>query len=114
MALRLLLNTYDVPQYDYGRNFTFHIYDETQTAFDATAYTSAVFKTFDSDGNQMIPDIPVTWTSQSTGVGTVAYTISNRPAQSVFYYVCVQMWNSTVRVSTARLRIFIDGQPSTN
>lgn len=114
MALRLLLNTYDVPQYDYGRNFTFKIYDETQTAFDATAFTSAVFKTFDSDGNQVIPDINVTWTTQNLGQGTVAYSLSNRPNKATFYYVCVQMWNTTTQVSTSKLRIFIDGQPSTN
>lgn len=119
MGLRLILDKYDWDQYDYGRVINFKIYDEQNNAFNCSAFANAVWKTFDKDGNQLIPDINITWDNQALGQGHVSYTNANRPTGTGIFYVCVQMWDSAgpppnQQTSTTRLRIIVTGQPSTN
>lgn len=116
MALRLLLDEYDWPISDFGRQINFTIYDETQSAFNASTFQNAVLKTFDRDGNQTVPDIPVTWTTQSSGIGYFQYTQNSRINVKGDYYVCIQMWDNalTKQISTSLLRITATIQPSTN
>lgn len=118
MALSVLFDQYDLPQNDFGRQINFKIYNEnTQLPYDCTfANGGAVVKTFDADGNQIVPDITVTWDTQSSGIGHFAYTQASRPNTIGDFYLCVQMWNSplTEQISTTLRRLVITVQPSTN
>lgn len=121
MALLVLFDKYDMPMSDWGRAINFKIYNEpdvagTITAFNATGFAYAVVKTFDKDGNQLIPDINVVWDTQSSGIGHFVYTQQNRPSIHGDYYLCVQMWDSAnppvQQTSTTLRRIVFTPQPS--
>jgi hypothetical protein len=127
--LRLILsNTQRLARYDYGSDITFKLYNEDLSAFNATGY-DGVLKSFKRHGDrafffrdveralsvvgtiaQVIPDIDVTWTTQSSGIGKFAYTASNRPTIAGNLWLEVQLTKSGTQLSSDMVRVYI--QPS--
>ena len=98
MLRLVIVNTNRLARYDYGSSIAFKLYNEDLTPFDASGYTG-VLKTFKRHGDrafffrdveraltvvgtlaQIIGDITVSWTTQSSGEGTFAYTSTERPS----------------------------------
>ena len=104
--LQCKLSQYVFGMYDYGRTCIFSLYDENDTVFDATGYTGVV-QLFGESGVQMINDISVSWTSQTTGVGTWAFTSTLKPYTSGFLWLEVQLTKSGTELSTIPVRINI-------
>ena len=124
--LRLALDQYEFARYDYGRNITFRLYQEDgSTAFDATGYIG-VAKAFKRHGDraffqrdvermltvhgelaQTINDITVSWTDQANGVGTFAWTVSDRPSVTGFLYIEIQLTQSGEQTSSELVRTFV-------
>ena len=128
MLRLVLVNTSRLARYDYGTNIAFKLYDETGSAFNATGYT-AVAKTFKRHGDrafffrdveralsvqgtvaQVIGDITCSWTTQSSGEGTFAYTSALRPSVTGYNWVEIQLTKSGVQLSSDLVRVYI--QPS--
>jgi len=99
VVLRLVIDQYEFVQNDFGRNVNFKLYQEDgETPFDASGYTGVV-KGFKRQGDrafffrdvaramsvigliaQLIADIPVTWVTQTAGIGRWAYTETLLPS----------------------------------
>lgn len=129
MLRLILVNTQKLARYDYGNSIAFKLYNEDLTAFDASSYTSAVVKTFKRHGDrafffrdveralsvvgtiaQIVGDIDVTWTDQSSGEGTFSYTDSARPSVTGIHWIEVQLKKSGAQLSSDLVRIYV--QPS--
>lgn len=124
--LRLTLSQYEWARYDFGRNTTFRLYEEDgTTAFDATGYTGVV-KAFKRHGDrafffrdveraltvvgnlaQIINDITVSWTTQASGIGTFAWTQSDRPSVPGFLWIEVQLTKTGEQTSSELIRTFV-------
>lgn len=87
------LSRYQFETDDYGTNVTFRLYDPDQAVFDASSYTGYV-KVFDNDGSEVVTEISPSWTSQATGVGTFAFTSTNKISTEGSYNVEVQLEKS--------------------
>ena len=94
----MVLSQYEFARYDFGRDVNFKLYQEDgETPFDASGYTG-VLKSFKRAGDrafffrdveralsvtgqlaQVISDITISFTTQTDGVGTFAYTSTLRP-----------------------------------
>lgn len=79
--------------YDYGRSIGFKLYDQTDTAFNATGYTGYV-KIYNSNGAEIVTEISPSWTTQSTGIGTFAFTETNLLSSEGRYLLEVQLEKS--------------------
>ena len=108
--------------YDYGTTTTFKIYSEDagsgETAFDASTYTGYV-KIFaaDSPTAELVTEISPSWTTQSSGIGTFAFTSTNNlnfstSGEHDSVYVEVQLEKSGTIISTERVRITVLGSPT--
>jgi hypothetical protein len=87
------LSRYNFSTDDYGTSTTFRLYDPDQAAFNATDYTGYV-KITDSEGNEAVSEITPTWTTQDEGVGTFAFTSTNKIGEAGSYNVEVQLEKS--------------------
>lgn len=108
--LQCKLSDYTFSTYDYGRNITFRIYDETGVAFVATNYTGVV-KVSDVNGTQMFTNLSVSWTAQATGVGTFAFTSSQTPYIDGFLWLEISLTQSGIEQSTEPVRIRVRRGP---
>jgi len=110
-VLRLILPKGNVfPADDYGRAHQFKIYNEDETVFDATGYTGYAMVS-SSDGS-LILEKQVTWTTQTSGIGTFAFTSSNRLATTTAsgytsYYLEIQLELAGTILSTERIQIYV-------
>ena len=131
MTLRLVLDQYEFPRYDFGRTITGRVYEEDgTTTFDATTLSldTGVIKTFKRHGDrafffrdvaraltvlgtvaQMISDVAITWTDQANGVFTFKWTAEKRPHVPGYMWLECELIDSpkTVQISTELVRIFI-------
>lgn len=97
--------------FDYGRTFTFKLYLEDSTTFDATGYTPYI-RFFDEDAEDIVQEIQGIWTSQNQGVGTFAFSSSKRLTafsgnSGTAYYMKVLLEKSGTVISTERRKITI-------
>lgn len=131
MALRLAIDQYEFPRLDYGYNVGFKIYDEDQTAFDATGYTgTAKFYKRSTDMFHffrdveratrvqgqiatVINDISVTWDTQASGIGHFAFTESARPSVVGPLWIEIQLTTASAKRSTELKRVFVSASDST-
>lgn len=128
MLRMVLVNTSRLARYDYGNTIAFKLYNEDLTPFNATGYTG-VLKSYKRHGDrafffrdveralsvvgtlaQVIGNIDVTWTSQSTGEGTFAYTSTLRPTIPGYLWLEVELTKSGAQLSSDLVRVYI--QPS--
>lgn len=72
---------YEISASDYGRAMAFKLYNQSDSAFDATGYTAYV-KVYDDDGIEILTEISPSWTLQSAGTGTFALTSTNHLASA--------------------------------
>lgn len=108
--LKLTLSQVDFGTYDFGRNVTFKTYSEADAAFDATNYTGKI-KVFDKNGTQVISDLSVSWTTQSSGVGTFAFTSTLKPASWGFHFIELQLTKGGEQISTKPVRVMFRSSP---
>lgn len=108
--------------FDYGTSHTFKIYNEDagsgETAFDASSYTGYV-KIFASDSPtaELVTEISPSWTTQSSGIGTFAFTSTNNlnfttSGMHDSVYVEVQLEKAGTILSTERCKITVVGSPT--
>ena len=106
--------------YDYGTSHTFKIYSEDagsgETAFDASTYTGYV-KFFNESTGELVTEISPSWTTQSSGIGTFAFTSTNNLNVTTAgsydtIYMEVQLEKSGTIISTERVRITVVGSPT--
>ena len=109
--LSLTLSQYEFGSYDFGRSVTFKGYDETGTAFNATGYTGKI-KVSDVNGSQIINDLSVTFTTQSTTTGTFAFTSTLRPYSVGYYWLELELTKAGEQISTKPTRIRIRASPN--
>lgn len=128
---RLVLDTIKLARYDYGEDIGFKVYNEDETAFDATGLTATVLKCFKRHEDQryffrdvakaiqsfgelarVIDDIPITWDTISSGEGHFAFTDQRFPSISGYTWFEIQLLDDPVtkRISTELIRVYI--QPS--
>lgn len=108
--LKLVLDQIEFAANDYGRNVTFRIYDETDSVYDATGYT-AIIKTLNNDGGQIVDDITGTWTTQNQGVGNFSYTSTKRISDDGFAKIEVSLEKSGEITSTRPERVIVHESP---
>ena len=126
MVLSMTLGQYEFARFDFGRPVTFELFQEDkETPFDASGYTG-VLKSFKRAGDrafffrdveralsvigqiaQIITDIPVTFTTQTDGVGTFAYTETARPTVPGYLWLEIQLTKSGEQTSTELIRVFV-------
>ena len=109
--LQLTLSQYEFGSYDFGRNVTFKGYTETGGVFDATGYTGKI-KVSDVNGSQIINDLSITFTSQSTTTGTFAFTSTLRPYSVGYYWLELELTKAGEQISTKPTRIRIRASPN--
>jgi len=128
MLRMILVNTQRLARYDFGSTIAFKLYSEDLTAFDADGYTG-VLKTYKRHGDrafffrdveralsvqgtlaQVVANITVSWTTQSSGEGTFAYTSSLRPSITGNMWLEVELTKSGEQLSSDLVRVYI--QPS--
>ena len=121
----VLVNTSRLARYDFGSTIAFKLYNEDLTTFDADGYTG-VLKTYKRHGDrafffrdveralsvigqlaQIITDIAVTFTTQTDGVGTFAYTETVRPTVPGYLWLEIQLTKSGEQTSTELVRVFV-------
>ena len=131
MLRMVLVNTQRLARYDYGNNIAFKLYNEDLTAFDASTYTGAVLKSYKRHGDrafffrdveralsvvgtlaQIIPNILVTWDTQSSGLGHFAYTSSNRPTIEGIMWLEVELTKSGAQLSTDLVKVYVQASES--
>ena len=129
MLKAILVNRASLARYDFGETIPFKLYNEDNSAFDASTFTGAVAKTYKQHGDrafwirdvakaltiqgqlgQIINDIDVSWTDQANGEGTFAYTQSDRPSIAGYNWVSIQVTKTGAQISSDLIRMFI--QPS--
>lgn len=134
MTLKLRLSTDAFSMYEFGRTFTYRIYNEDGSVFDATApdaFTFPIVKCFKRPGDQalffrdvakaieiirnvaqIVADIDATWTTQNQGVGTWAFTQEKRFGVGGHAWITVLMLDSkttpTKVTQTELLRVFVN------
>jgi hypothetical protein len=87
------LSRYNYSTNDYGTTTTFKLYGLDSSAFDASTYTGYV-KVFNSAGMEVVTEISPSWTTQASGIGTFAFTSTNKIGASGRYRVEVQLEKS--------------------
>jgi len=122
----MVLDQYEFARFDFGRNVTFKLYQEDgETPFDASGYTG-VLKSFKRSGDrafffrdveralsvigqlaQIIIDVAVTFTTQTDGVGTFAYTETARPTVPGYLWLEIQLVKSGEQTSSELVRVFV-------
>ncbi len=90
---------------DYGRSQAFRIFNEDDTAFNATTYNSPVVNVFDELGILVIQSISGSWTNQASGIGTFSFSSANHITVSGLYYLEVQLEKAGNVLSTERRKI---------
>jgi hypothetical protein len=110
MTLKLKLSSYDFPLYDYGRTYSFKIYDESGNAFDCSDYTPELI-IVNAENSNYIDQITPAWTTQSSGEGTFALVEGKRFELGIegFYFLEIQLTKSGVQLSTELVRITVVG-----
>lgn len=112
----ILPKGYSFPNFDYGTAWTVKIYNEDDTAFDATGYNGYAIFADEKGGMQL--EIAITWTTQSSGIGTFTFTKDSGLATStatghMVYYMEVQLEKTGEKRSTAPKKITIlESSPS--
>ena len=126
MVLRLVLDQYEFMRYDFGRTITIRLYEEDGvTKFNATGFTGVV-KSFKRHGDrafffrdvakaltvvgqvaQIIGDIPITFTDIANGVGTYAWTSSERPSIPGILWIEVQITKTGEQTSSELIRTYV-------
>jgi len=120
------LDQYEFARFDFGRAVTFRLYQEDgETEFDASGYTG-VLKSFKRAGDrafffrdveralsvigqlaQIITDITISFTTQTAGVGTFAYTESARPTVPGYLWLEIQLVKAGEQTSSELVRVFV-------
>ncbi len=111
MLKLILTQGYSFNTNDYSRVHTFKVYDENDLPLDASGYT-AIIKIFDELGLQVIKPVAVAWTSQSIGVGTFSFSVSNYLALVGPHHIILQLEKSTTIIGTERRKIMVFANPS--
>ena len=102
--LQLKLSRYKFPIDDYGRNVSFKIYDESGSAFDCSGYTPELI-VLDNNKSHYIDLITPSWTTQSSGTGTFAFTETKTFGKAGHYFLEIQLTKSGEQTSTELQRI---------
>lgn len=126
MSLHAAFDQYELNRYDFGEDIGFKLYGpDKKTAFDADGFTGVV-KTFKRHGDrafffrdvakaltvigqmaQVVNDISVTWTTQSSGIGNFKYLSNVRPNTPGYVWLVVQLTKSGATISSRPSRIYI-------
>ena len=121
-----MFDQYEFARYDFGRNITFRLYEEDGvTTFNATGYTG-VIKSFKRHGDrafffrdvakaltvigqvaQIIGDISVTFTDIANGVGTWAWTSSERPSIPGVLWIELQLTKVGEQTSSELVKTYV-------
>jgi hypothetical protein len=110
--LKLILpHGYGFNTNDRGRLHAFRLYDENEVAFDASAYSSPVIKIFDYAGRAAIEPVTGSWTAQSSGSGTFAFSEDNHLTMAGPHYIEVELEKPDTIISTERKKIAVFASP---
>lgn len=110
--LKLVLpNGYGFNTGDFGRSYAFEIYDENDAAFDASAYGAPVINVFDYWGRLPVQPVTGSWTVQSSGIGTFAFSPTNQLTMAGPHYIEVQLEKPGTVISTERKKIAVFASP---
>lgn len=101
---------------DFGTAIQFKIFNEDETAFDASTYNPLIHM-IDENGNLVLNEITGSWSTQNQGIGTFAFTQTNRPgsvtAKHRDYSIQVQLSKSGEIQTTESKAIYIlESSPS--
>ena len=132
MALALVVDSYEWPRYDYGWDINFKIYEEDwKTAFNAAIDSldgfAKIYKRHEDKAiffrdiakaigvlgtvAQVINEIPVTWTTQSSGEGNFKFTETDRPSIPNTHWLEIELRDTatpvTIKRSTEIIRVFV-------
>lgn len=96
---------------DYGRTYAYKLYDRTDAAFDASTYTGYI-KIYTSENEEAITEIASN--ANASGVGSFAFTSSNRPDAGRYILRWVGEKSGVIRSFTCINQVaVIDGVKST-
>lgn len=110
--LKLVLpNGYGFNTNDYGRSYTFKIFDENDAAFDASTYNAPMIKVFDYWGKSSVEPVTGSWTTQSSGIGSFAFSQINHLARAGPHYIAVHLEKADTIISTERKKIAVFASP---
>jgi hypothetical protein len=132
VALRCVLDQYEIPRLDYGYDINFKLYEEDgSTQFDASSFTSVTAKFYKRHNDRstfwrdvarqvtvlgqvgsIINDIPGTWDTQNIGEGHFAFTEQARPNVTGYVEIELQLTTTTAKRSTKLVRIHISPSES--
>lgn len=96
---------------DHGRSYEFRIYDESDAAFDASAYGAPVIKIFDYGGRSLVEPVTGSWNAQSSGIGSFGFSPTNHLTTAGPHYIEVQLEKPGAVISTERKKIAVLASP---
>ena len=102
---------YNFPANDYNRLHVLKIYNEDDTPFDASGFSSHLIKIFDDSGTMIIASVTGSWTSQTSGIGKFSFSPTGRPTKPGPYFVEAQLEKAGTAISTERRRIAVLASP---
>jgi hypothetical protein len=104
--LKMRLSRYQFMKSEYGRAITFKIYDESDVAFVCTNYTPECIIT-DIDGVEVISQLVPTWTTQSSGIGTITFLDTKKINFAGLYNLQVILSKSDAELPTELVPIVV-------
>lgn len=111
MLKMILPQGYNFPANDYNRLHVLKIYNEDDTPFDASGFTSPMIKIFDDAGTMLIASVTGSWTSQASGNGTFSFSPTSRLTKPGSYFLETQLEKTDAIISTERRRIVVLASP---
>lgn len=111
MLKLILAQGYGFRTGDYGRTYTFNIYDENNVAFDGSTYNLPIIKVFDHASNSVVEPVTGSWTTQASGIGTFAFSPINHLTRAGPHYLEVQLEKPGTLISTERKKIAVFASP---
>lgn len=77
----ILPNGYSFPSNDYGRTHSFKIFNEDETAFNATSYNAPIIHIIDQYADLLL-ELTGAWTTQASGIGSFAFTNTSKLSEA--------------------------------
>ena len=106
--LRLILTQgYAFNTNDHNRVYSFKVYNEDDSPFDASGYDAPIVEVFNDLGSSELLPITGSWTTQGLGVGTFSFTSTNNLSRIGSYYIMVQLVKPGTVIGTERRRITV-------
>ena len=107
MLKLILTQGYAFNTNDHNRVYSFKVYNEDDSPFDASGYDAPIIEVFNDVGCLVLLPITGIWTTQASGVGSFTFASTNYLRLIGSHYIMVQLVKPGTIVGTERRRITV-------